>query len=215
MALEFHYHPLSSYCWKALVALYENGTAFTPKLLNLMDEGEAAAFRKLWPLGKMPVLDDKARGEVVAETSIVIEYLDDHYPGPVRFIPAEREAARAVRFWDRIFDLYVHIPMQKVIFDRLRPEDQRDPSGVEHAKAQIQTAYGLIDAHMSGRTWAAGDAFSLADCAACPALYYGDKVSPIGDHAHVAAYLERLKARPSFARVLTEAEPYFAMFPSD
>ena len=158
MALEFHYHPLSSYCWKALVALYENGTAFTPKLLNLMDEGEAAAFRKLWPLGKMPVLDDKARGEVVAETSIVIEYLDDHYPGPVRFIPAEREAARAVRFWD---------------------------------------------------------AFSLADCAACPALYYGDKVSPIGDHAHVAAYLERLKARPSFARVLTEAEPYFAMFPSD
>ena len=136
MSLTLHFHPLSSFCHKVLIALYENDTPFTPQVVNLMDEGERAAFREVWPIGKFPVLRDDARGETVPESSVVIEYLDRRYPGRTRFIPSDGEDARKVRLGDRFFDLYIHLPMQKIVGDRLRPADGKDPHGVEEALAQ-------------------------------------------------------------------------------
>lgn len=216
MTLIFHGHPLSSFCWKVLIALYENETPFEFHLLkNLFDPEERAAHAALWPLAKIPVLEDKARGQVVAETSVIIEYLDRHYPGPVRFIPDDTEAARRTRFLDRIYDLYLEVPMQKIVGDRLRPPEQRDPHGVEEARVLLATALTMIDAE-SGTGWAAGEDFGLADCAAAPALFYADKVMPLaGRFPNALALLERLKTRPSFAWVLEEAEPWFQYFPSE
>jgi glutathione S-transferase len=214
MSLTLHFHPLSSFCWKALMALYENDTPFTPNVVNLGNAAERNALLKLWPIGKFPVLRDDAQDRTIPESSIIIEYLDNQYPGRTRFIPADVKAALQTRLRDRFYDLYVHLPMQKVVGDRLRPEGAKDPHGVEEAKARIQSCYGMIDKEVADKSWAMGEAFTLADCAAAPALFYGNKVVPFGDsYKNVTAYFERLKARPSFARVLREAEPYFAMFP--
>ena len=211
--LTLYYHPLSSFCWKALIALYENETPFTPVMVDLGNETERAALLKLWPIGKFPVLRDDAKDRILPESSIIIEYLDSEYPGATRFIPAEAKAALQTRLRDRFYDLYVHLPMQKVVGDRLRPAEAKDPHGVDEAKARIESCYGMIDKELAGKTWAMGEVFGLADCAAAPALFYANKVLPFGAHHNVAAYLDRLKARPSFARVLKEAEPYFNMFP--
>jgi glutathione S-transferase len=214
MSLTLHFHPLASYCWKALIALYENGTPFAPNFVDLGDEAERAALIKLWPIGKFPVLRDEARDQTVPESSVIIEYLDRHYPGATQFIPADPDLAWQTRLRDRFYDLYLHLPIQKVIGDRLRPEGKRDPHGVEEARAQLRTSYRMIEAQMAGNTWAMGEAFSLADCAAFPPLFYGNMVEPFGDaNKNVTAYFERLKTRPSVARVLAEAEPYFNMVP--
>jgi glutathione S-transferase len=214
MALTLHYHPLSSFCFKVLVALYENDTPFTPHLVNLGDPSERAALLKLWPIGKFPVLSDDARQVRVPESSIIIEYLDRHYPGRTRFLPADPDLALQTRLRDRFLDLYVHLPMQKIIGDRLRPSEARDPHGVKEARAQLRTSYAIIDQQMSASDWAMGSEFSLADCSASPCLFYAERVEPFGEFKNVATYLDRLKARPSFARVLKEAEPYFHLFPS-
>ena len=216
MSLTLHFHPLSSFCWKALVALYEIGVPFTPKLVDLGSPAERAALLKLWPIGKFPVLQDDARGEIVPESSIVIEYIDRHYPGPQRLIPDDAGRALQTRLRDRCYDLYVHLPMQKIMLDRMRPEGKKDPHGVEEARAQLLTSYAMIEQQMAANAWAAGDDFSLADCAAAPSLFYGSMVVPFGDgQKNLAAYFQRLKARPSFARVLKEAEPYFSMVPQE
>ena len=214
MSLTLHMHPLSSYCWKALIALYENATPFTSKIVNLGDAADAAAFKALWPIGKFPVLSDVAREVIVPESSIIIEYLARHYPGPAPLLPADPDAARRARLADRLYDLYVHSPMQKIVGDRLRPAEAKDPHGVAEARAALALAYGMIERDMAGKTWAMGEAFTLADCAAAPALYYANAVLPFGaEHGHVKAYLARLLARPSFARVVEEAGPYFKYFP--
>ncbi len=216
MSLTLYMHPLSSYCHKTLIALYENATPFTAVSVNLGDPDERAMLLKLWGVGKFPVLQDDARGEVVPESSIIIDYLDRHYPGATRLIPEDDDAARAVRFADRFYDLHIHNHMQKVVGNRLRPADAKDPHGVEDAKTRMRAAYDIAERDMASRRWAAGDDFSMADCAAAPALFYAAKVLPYADsHPHLAAYLERLKARPSYARVLKEAEPYFHMFPQE
>jgi glutathione S-transferase len=216
MSLTLYYHPLSSFCWKALIALYENGTSFTPQLVDLSNQTERAALLKIWPIGKFPVLRDSAKDRIVPESTIIIEYLDTHYPSATRLLPEDADAARQTRLRDRFYDLYVHLPMQKIIGDRMRPADARDPFGVEEAKARITSCYGMIDKEVAQRTWAMGETFSLADCAAAPALFYGNMAVPLGaEHNNVAAYLERLQARPSFARVLKEAEPYFHMVPKE
>ncbi|MBN8960708.1 MAG: glutathione S-transferase family protein [Rhizobiales bacterium] len=216
MSLTLYMHPLSSYCHKAMIALYENATPFTAVSVNLGDPDERAMLLKLWGVGKFPVLEDDARGEVVPESSIIIEYLDRHYPGATRLIPADGDAARAVRFADRFYDLHIHNHMQKVVGNRLRPAGAKDPHGVEDAKTRMRAAYDIAEREMASLGWAAGDDFSMADCAAAPALFYAAKVLPYADtHPHLAAYLERLKARPSYARVLKEAEPYFHMFPQE
>ena len=215
MSLTLHMHPLASYCWKVLIALYENDTPFEARLVDLGDPAAAAAFKALWPTAKMPLLQDTARDRVVPETSIIVEYLQTAYPGPVRFIPDDPDAALRTRLMDRLFDSYVMTPMQAIVGDRIRPEGAKDPYGVANARSQLAMAYDLLETELAGRTWAAGEAFGLADCAAAPALFYADKVAPLTDaHPKVSAYLDRLLARPSFARVLREAEPYFAMFPT-
>jgi glutathione S-transferase len=214
MALTLHFHPLASYCHKVLIALYENDTPFKSNMVDLSSESERAALLKLWPIGKFPVLRDDARDQTVPESTVIIEYLDSHYPGPVRFIPAEVDRARETRLRDRFFDLYVHEPMQKIVGDRLRPEGSKDPHGVEEARTRLRTSYGMIEREMAARAYAMGEEFGLADCAAAPALFYANEVMPFGEgHPNVAAYFGRLKSRPSYARVLKEAEPYFAMFP--
>jgi glutathione S-transferase len=216
MSLTLHFHPLASYCHKVLIALYENGTPFSPNIVDLGNETERAALLKLWPIGKFPVLRDDARDQTIPESTVIIEYLDRYYPGRTRFIPDDADRARQARLRDRFYDLYVHEPMQKIVGDRLRPQGKKDPYGVEEANARLRTAYGMIDREMATQSWAAGEAFSLADCAAAPALFYANEVMPFGaSHPNIAAYFARLKARPSYARVLTEAEPYFSMFPRE
>ena len=214
MTLTLHYHPLSSFCWKALVALYECDAPFEAKLVDLSDAAQRVALQALWPIGKFPVLQDHARNTVVPESTTIIEYLAQYYPGPAPLVPADADLARRTRLADRFYDHYVHMQMQKVVGDRLRPQGQEDHAGVAAAKAQMQTAYDMIEADLGQKVWAMGAAFTMADCAACPALYYGNVASPIGPaRANTQAYLKRLMARPSFARVLTEAGPYFQYFP--
>jgi glutathione S-transferase len=214
MSLTLHFHPLASYCHKVLIALYENDTPFEANMVDLSNERERAALLKMWPIGKFPVLRDEARNQTIPESTVIIEYLDRHYPGRTRFLPSDADQALQTRLRDRFYDLYVHEPMQKIVGDRIRPEGKKDPHGVEEAQARLRTSYGMIDREMAARSFAMGEAFSLADCAAAPALFYANEVLPFGeDHVNVKAYFDRLKARPSYARVLREAEPYLAMFP--
>jgi glutathione S-transferase len=214
--LTLHFHPLSSFCHKALIALYENDTPFTPNIVNLQDEGERNALLKLWPVGKFPMLQDSARDRVVPESSIIIEYLDQYYPGKTKFIPADPDAARQMRLRDRYFDLHIHAHMQKIVGDRLRPADKKDPYGVADARERMGRALVALDKQLPGKTWIMGEDFTMADCAAAPALFYADRLAPLAtDYPNVTAYLDRLKARPSYARALKEAEPYFQYFPKE
>jgi glutathione S-transferase len=212
--LVLHGHPLSTFCMKVTMALYEMETPFRYELVDLGDEAARARFYALWPLGQFPVLQDEDRGETVPETSIIVDYLETHYPGRVRLLPPEPDLAWRARLWDRIFDLHVQTQMQKVVDDRLRPEEAHDPLGVERARARLGKALGYLEGEAGEGPWVLGETFSLADCSAAPALFYADKVQPFAaTHPRAWAYFERLKARPSFARVLAEAEPYFQMFP--
>ena len=213
MNLQLYMHPLSSFCHKVLIALYENGTPFEPRLVKLDEEASREAFRKVWPILRFPVLRDELRGRTVPESSVIIEYLELHYPGRTALLPLGPQAALDVRERDRFFDLYLHVPTQKIITDRLRPDGGHDAIGVEQARAQLRTAYALLDEAMRERAWAAGDAFSMADCAAAPPLFYSAWAEPVDDFPHVAAYRQRLMERPSFARALREAEPYLQFVP--
>jgi glutathione S-transferase len=213
MTLRLHYHPLSSFCWKALIPLYENDTPFEKVLVDLGDAAEREAFYKLWPMGQFPVLEDTAQDWMVPESSIIVEYLDQRHPGTVRFVPADPDRARQARMRDRFFDLHIHQHMQKIVGDRIRPDGNKDPFGVDNARRRMTTALGLVESDI-GDQWSMGAEFTLPDIAAAPALFYADRLAPLAkDYPKTAAYLERLKQRPSFARVLVEAEPYFKMFP--
>ena len=216
MSLKLYFHPLSSYCMKVLIALYENDTPFEREIVDLSDATQSANFKKIWPIRKFPVLHDRAKDRMIPESSIIIEYLDQHYPGRTRFISSDAEVARQTRFCDRFYDLHLHSPMQKVVGDRLRPPGKNDPHGVEEAKTSLQTALGMIEQDMVAKTWAMGNDFTLADCSAAPPLFYVNMAMPFGDtHKNARKYLDRLMERPSFARALKEAEPYFAMFPQE
>ena len=210
--LKLYAHPFSSYCQKVLVALYENDTPFELRLLAPENPGILAEFARLWPIGRFPVLVDEDR--VVPEASIIIEHLALHHPGPVQLLPADARAALEVRMMDRFFDNYVSTPQQKIVLDSLREPAARDPQGLADAKAMLDKAYRWLDGMVANRSWAAGDTFSLADCAAAPALFYADWSHPIAaEFAHVRAYRARLLARPSFARAVDEARPYRHLFP--
>ena len=214
MSLTLYFHPLSSFCQKVLIALYENDMKFTPRLIDLGNETDRAELLKLWPIGKFPVLRDESRGATVPESSVIIEFLQLHFAGPVKLIPDKEPLASQTRFRDRFFDLYLNMEMQKVVGDRLRPADKRDPFGVEQARAKLRTACDLVEKYIAGKTWIMGDAFTMADCAAAPALWYANRVEPLGEgDTALRSYLDRLTARPSFARVLDEAAPYMHMFP--
>jgi glutathione S-transferase len=212
MSLALYAHPFSSYCQKVLIALYENGTPFELRVLAPGHEREMEEHRAWWPLGKFPLLVDD--GRAIAEATIIVEHLEIYHPGPVPLLPREREAALEVRTMDRLFDNYVMSPMQKIVSDFIRSPEDRDRQGVEEARSLLSAAYAWLDGVMKGREWAAGDAFSLADCAAAPSLFYADWVHPIGESCRaLRGYRARLLERPSFARAVDEARPYRVSFP--
>ncbi|CAN7634994.1 glutathione S-transferase family protein [Rhizobium sp. LjRoot254] len=214
MSLTLYIHPLASFCHKVLIALYENETEFDTQIVDFADPGSAAALLDKWPVGKIPVLHDSKAAQTVPETSIIIEYLQANYPGEVRLLPADPDELLQVRQWDRFYDLYVSVPMQKIVTDRIRPANANDPHGVTEAKSTLDQAYKMIDAHLQAKRWATGEDFTMADCAALPGLFFASIVDPFpGDREHLKAYLQRLLVRPSVRRVIAEAQPYFSMFP--
>jgi glutathione S-transferase len=212
MTLQLFAHPFSSYCQKVLIALYENDTPFTFRMLAPGEDENGAEFAKLSPMQRMPLLVDKGRS--VFESSIVIEYLELYHPGPVRLVPQDGDAALEARKMDRVFDNYIMTPMQTIVFDFIRAPDLRDAHGVARARAMLDTAYAWLDNLMAARKWAAGDNFSLADCAAAPSLFYADWLHPIPEKlTNLRTYRVRLLARPSFARAVDEGRPYRSYFP--
>lgn len=215
MPLTLFLHPLSSYCHKVLIALYENGTAFAPHPVDLGNADSRDAFKAIWPVGKFPVLRDDATGRVIPESTTIIEYLAQRHPGPANLIPDAAETAFEVRRIDRFYDLHIHTHMQRIIGERLRPAHGKDPYGLAQADTALQVALGIAEREIAGRQWAAGEAFSMADCAAAPALFYADMaVAPLTRaYPNLAAYLGRLKQRPSYARALAEAAPYLHLVP--
>lgn len=211
--LTLYAHPLASYCWKVLIALYETGTPFAFEFVQGRPY-EHPVFREFWPIGKMPLLRDAARGRAIPETSVIIEYLQHHYPGRTRLIPSDPGRQVEVRLWDRFFDLYVQTPMQKSVGDQMRESAARDAAGVAEAKSMLDAAYGMLDARMKDRRWIAGDDFTMADCSAAPALFYAQTVQPfMMARPHLARYFERVADRPSVSRTIAEARPYFSLFP--
>ena len=213
MGLELLFHPLSSFCHKALIALYENATPFEPCIVDLGDPASSDRLRSLWPIAKIPVLYDDAQDRTIPEATIIIEYLDLHYRGATRFLPDDPDLGRQTRLRDRFYDLYVNVPMQKIVTDRIRPAGQNDPYGVAQAQELLRTAYAMIERDMASKPWAMGDVFTMADCAAAPALWYANEALPLAAHPNAVAYLKRLQERPSFARARREAEPYMKFFP--
>ncbi|HEY2775874.1 MAG TPA: glutathione S-transferase family protein [Candidatus Binatia bacterium] len=210
--MKLYAHPFSSYCQKVLIAFYENDLPYELRMLGPGEDEVAAEFAALWPLRRMPVLVDGPH--TIVESTILIEHLQLHHPGPVRLVPADPDRAIAVRMLDRFFDNYVMTPVQKIVGDSLRPADSRDPFGVGEAHTALETAYGWLDATIAGRRWAAGEDFTLADCAAAPSLFYADWVHPVSaSFARVREYRTRLLGRPSFARAVDEARPYRPLFP--
>jgi glutathione S-transferase len=210
--LQLFAHPFSSYCQKVLIALYENHTPFGLRMLGPDDADNLTEFARLWPLAKFPLLLDGERA--VAESSIIIEYLQIEHPGAARMIPDDADAALETRMLDRIFDAYVMTPLQKIVFDAMRPQGSKDSAGVADARALLDKSYAWLDTRLAGHTWANGGDFSLADCAAAPSLFYADWAHPIGEaHAALRAYRARLLQRPSFARAVDEARPYRHLFP--
>jgi glutathione S-transferase len=212
MTPKLYFHPFSSYCQKVLVALYENAVPFEPHVLEGRDSPAMREFAALWPIKRFPLLVDG--GQTIVEATCIIEHLGLTRPGPVRLIPGDAAAALETRMMDRFFDNYVSTPQQKIVFDAMRPDGRHDPQGVADARAMLDTAYAWLDARMADREWAAGDAFTLADCGAAPFLFYADWTHRIDAvHSNVLAYRRRLLARPSFARAVDEARPYRAYFP--
>ncbi len=211
MSLTLYYHPLSSYCHKALVALYELGTPFNKRVIDLGQATDRAALQAIWPPRKFPVLHDSARHQIVPEASIIIEYLDLHYPGKARLLPPSPIDALVVRQWDRVFDLHVQESMNKIVADRLFALH----GDTQPARDALATLYGVINMQLaSGGPWICGEQFSQADCAAAPALFYASTLQAFGPQDwHLQDYFDRLMDRPSVMRVLAEARPYFHLYP--
>lgn len=208
--LTLYGHPISSYTWKVLTALYENETPFD---FITVDETTYADFIAKWPMGKFPILLDSDRGRMITETSVIIEYLDHYYPGAARLVPQDFDTAFEVRRWDRVCD-HLNTTMSKIVVDNIRPEGQRDAYGVEEAKRIVASIYAVLETQLGAREYIVGDNFTMADCSAAPALWYGTRNAPLdGKHPRIAAYLARLKSRPSFARAVKESEPLFHMYP--
>lgn len=214
--ITLHYHPLASYCWKVLVGLHETETPFVAHVVDLADAAERDALLRISPFGKFPVIEDPERGALVFESTTILEHLALHHPSARALVPASPEAALEARAIDRLFDLHVHEPMQRIVDDRLRGDGERDPLALPRAESTLRAAYDHLERRMAGRTFAAGASFTLADCAAAPALHYANEVFPLGDeHRVLRSYLARLSARPAFARVLADAAPYASSFPRE
>ncbi len=194
--MKLYYHPLSTYSQKTLIALHEKGASFEREIVELMNPEKRAAYQKLYPLGKIPVLVDGDK--LIPESSIIIEYLETAVSGGTRLIPEDRETARKVRFHDRTNDLYLDDPAVSIIFER----------DVAKAKETLDITYRFLDKQLDKRTWLVGETFTMADCAAAPPLGYLRQLYPFDAFPNVVAYWNRLAERPSVRRTLDEAKPY-------
>jgi glutathione S-transferase len=212
MTLTLHEHPFAAYCWKALIALYERDVPFERHFVG--GEEDRARLAELWPMGSIPVLVDDAAALTLPESTTIVEYLDGHGDAPP-LVPTEPAAALQARLWDRVIDGHVMTPMQKIVGDSLRPEGRGDPAGVAEAHAKLDRAYALLDAQLAGGGWAAGPAFTVADCAAAPALHYARVVHRWDEDglANLTRYFGALMAQTSVARVVEEAREYRHVFP--
>jgi len=214
VTLFLYYHPFSSYCQKVLLALYERQIPFEPHEVNLGDERSRAEFAAIWPYAKFPVLNDSDARVTLPESTVIIEYLDT-LPAPgKRLIPDDPGHLRAVHLLDRVLDNYLQTPVQKIVGDRLRPEEKRDAHGVEEARALLTTTYRFLESRII-QTWLSGPDFTLADCAAAPPLFYAQRLAPFrDDYPKLGAYFDRLMDRPSFRRCIDEARYFREFFPS-
>jgi glutathione S-transferase len=213
MALTLHEHPFAAYCWKALIALYERDVPFERNFIG--GEEERAQLASLWTPASIPVLVDSDAGDlVIPESTTIVEYLDGFGSAPP-LVPSEPEAALQARLWDRVIDGHLMTPMQKIVGDALRPEGRGDPEGVEQARASLDRAYELLEAQLAERDWLAGDVFTVADCAAAPALHYTFVLQRWDEDAlpHLSRYFGTLMIRPSVTRVVDEAREYRKLFP--
>ncbi len=208
--MKLYYHPISTYSQKVLMALHEKELQFDGELVNLTDAAAREEYRKVYPLGKIPLLvrDDDW---LIPESSIIIEYLDTHYDTGTHLIPADKDKARQVRFMDRVVDLYLNDTIVTLLFQGRKPEDQRDPQRIETAQFRAGVMYEYLSRSLQGNDWLMGE-FSMADCAAAPALLYARQVLPFDDYENISTYWERLKTRPTYHKVLTEAQPYLEAF---
>lgn len=209
MSLTLYYHPLSSYCHKVLIALYERGLEFERRIIDLGDAADRAELAAIWPFTRFPVLRDRARGRDLAESTIIVEYLD-RIGSASALMPAHPEAALEARFWDRICDTCLEGPLQQIVLDRLRGAG----ADTSAARATLRTAYDVLERQLASRQWLAGAAFTLADCAAAPALFYTSTLEPFAGHQReLQRYFEQLIERPSIRRVIGEAAPSFRHYP--
>lgn len=216
MSLVIYGHPLSPFTQKVLIALYENDTPFELRRLGPDSPQNVAEWLRLWPLRRFPVLLDGARS--VIESSIIIEYLQIAYPGPVRLLPIDPMAALEIRFLDRFFDLHVMLQvttaMQYIADDTTAGDALKRQDGLASAVEKLDLAYAWLDRQLAGKQWAAGDDFTMADCAAAPALFYADWTHQISENfPALRAYRARLLARPAFARAVDEARPFRSLLP--
>lgn len=210
MSYTLYAHPFSSYCWKVLIALHEKGVPFAVKIVG--DAAAMTALRRLWPLGKFPVL--VADGAPVIESTTIIEFLDLRHPDQAPMLPADSTAALDVRFMDRIFDNHVMTPMNAIVRAHMQSPGAPDPTIVAKAEVDLGTIYAWLEERLSNQEWASGMDFSLADCAAAPSLFYADWVREIPEsHVNLRAYRARLNARPSVSRCIESARPYRGYFP--
>jgi len=205
--MKLYYFPLSTYSQKALMAFYEKDVSFSPQLVDLRDETKRKEYRKIYPLGKIPLLirDD---GWTIPESTIIIEYLEGHFDTGTRLIPRDVDRARQTRFFDRMYDLYLNDPVVTLLFESWKPEANRNSEAIERARFRAGVMYDYMDRHLGNGQWTLGEEFTMADCAAAPALLYAQRVFPFEERKNIRAYWERLSARPSWKRVLAEAEPY-------
>jgi len=211
--LVLHQHPFASFCWKPLIALYELELPFESQLVD--DEAARRELARLWPIGRIPVLRDETADLTLPESSTIVEYLDALTPGPRRLIPDSPDRALQARLWDRVIDDYVATPMQTIVGDSLRADDQHDHTGVDRARAVLDQAFDVLDEQLARNQWVAGPDFTIADCAAGPALFYGRVVHAWDEErvANLTRYYRDLMHRPSIERVIDEARPYRGLFP--
>jgi glutathione S-transferase len=211
--LVLHEHPFAAYCWKPLIALYELGLPFERHVVT--DEAARRELAKIWPLAKIPVLRDETADLMLPESTTIIEYLDVLASDGPGLIPADAGGALQARLWDRFHDQYIATPMQKIVGDTLRPEGGEDPGGVAEARRILDTAYPVLDTQLAHNAWTAGATFTMADCAAAPALFYTRVVHRWDEEKqpNITRYYRDLVHRPSVARVIDEARPYRDLFP--
>ncbi|MCA1494145.1 glutathione S-transferase family protein [Sinorhizobium alkalisoli] len=212
MTLALYGHPFASFVWKPLIALYERDVRFEFRMVDPDHPENQARMTDLSPTGQFPALIDGDRE--ITESNAVIEYLDLFHGNETPMVPEDPREALGARMMADVFDDYVHAPMQRIVGNALRGENERDPRGVADARTLLDRCYAWLEPRLQAREWAACGRFTIADCAAAPALFYADWVHPIPErHAALAAFRARLLSRSSVARVVDEARPYRSFFP--